>query len=70
MLQLKKGSLVALQDKGKILMKIRSDPIMKQRWDHHCKENYYVNGIEFDEVIEVLVGIVNSRQDCVENAIL
>jgi len=55
----KRASLVALQDKGKILMTIKSDPIMKQRWDRYCKENYYAKGIDFDEVIEVLVGIVN-----------
>jgi predicted nucleotidyltransferase component of viral defense system len=55
----KRTSLVALQDKDKILMTIKSDPTMKQRWDRYCKENYYANDIEFNEVIEVLVDIVN-----------
>ncbi|MHB8134937.1 MAG: nucleotidyl transferase AbiEii/AbiGii toxin family protein [Anaerolineaceae bacterium] len=55
----KRMSLGALQDKDKILLTIKLDPIMKQRWDRYCKENYYANGIEFDEVIEVLINIIN-----------
>jgi predicted nucleotidyltransferase component of viral defense system len=51
----KRRSLGALQDKDKILLTIKSDPIMKQRWDRYCKENYYANGIDFDEVIKVLI---------------
>jgi predicted nucleotidyltransferase component of viral defense system len=51
----KRMSLGALQDKDKILLTIKSDPIMKQRWDRYCKENYYANGIDFDEVIKVLI---------------
>jgi predicted nucleotidyltransferase component of viral defense system len=54
----KRMSLVVLQDKEKILQTIRSDVIMKQRWDRYCKENYYANGIGFDEVIEVITEIV------------
>jgi predicted nucleotidyltransferase component of viral defense system len=56
---IKRTSLLALRDKDQILMTIKSDPIMKQRWDRYCKENYYANGIDFEDVIEVLVGIVN-----------
>lgn len=55
----KRMSLDALQDKDKILLTIKSDPIMRQRWDRYCKENYYANGIDFDEVIEVLIDIIN-----------
>jgi len=55
----KRNSLVALQNKNQILLTIKSDPIMRQRWDRYCKENSYANGIAFDEVIEVLVDIVN-----------
>jgi len=32
---------------------------MRQRWDHYRKENYYANGIEFDEVIGILFEITN-----------
>jgi hypothetical protein len=52
-------SLGALQDKDKILLTIKSDPMMKQRWDRYCKENYYTNGIDFDEVIDVLINILS-----------
>jgi len=55
----KRMSLDAVQDKDKILLTIKSDPIMRQRWDRYCKENYYANGIDFDEVIEVLIDIIN-----------
>ena len=55
----KRMSLAALQDKEKILLTIQSDVIMRQRWDRYCKENYYANGIEFDEVIGVLIDIIN-----------
>jgi predicted nucleotidyltransferase component of viral defense system len=55
----KRMSLTALQDKGKILLTIQSDPVMRQRWERYCKENSYANGIEFDEVIEILMEIIN-----------
>ena len=55
----KRMSLAALQDKEKILLTIQSDPTMRQRWDRYCKENYYAMGIEFDQVIGVLIDIVN-----------
>jgi predicted nucleotidyltransferase component of viral defense system len=55
----KRMSLPALQDKEKIIRTIQSDAIMRQRWERYCKENYYANGIEFDEVIGVLIDIVN-----------
>ena len=55
----KRMSLAALQDKEKIIQTIQSDAIMRQRWQRYCKENFYANGIEFDEVIGVLIGILN-----------
>lgn len=51
--------LEAMQYKDKILMTIKSDPIMRQRWDRYCKENYYANSIDFNKVIDVLINIVN-----------
>lgn len=55
----KRSSLPALNDQRKILQAIQSDTPMKQRWDMYCKENFYANNIEFDEVINSLVEILN-----------
>jgi len=55
----KRMSLAALQNKEEIIRIIQSDSTMRQRWDRYCKENYYANGIEFDEVIRVLIDFVN-----------
>jgi hypothetical protein len=51
-------SIAALQDKNKILREIQPDAIMRQRWGRYCKENYYANSIPFDDVIEIVIGIV------------
>lgn len=55
----KRMSFSALQDQDKILMTIQSDLTTRQRWDRYCKENYYANGIEFEEVIRLLLDLVN-----------
>ncbi len=55
----KRSSLPALKDQRKILQAIQSDSPMRQRWDLYCRENYYANSIEFDEVINSLVEILN-----------
>ncbi len=55
----KRSSLAALQDKEKILLTIQSDVTIRQRWERYCKDNYYAKGIGFDQVIDVLIGIVN-----------
>ena len=54
----RRRSLAALRDMEEIIQAIRADEIMQQRWERYCKENYYASGIEFDEVIEVLIGIL------------
>ncbi len=54
----KRGSLAALQDKETILRTIQSDATMRQRWERYCKDNYYAKGINFDNVIEVLIDIL------------
>jgi predicted nucleotidyltransferase component of viral defense system len=54
----KRMSQKALQSKDEILRNIQSDPTMQQRWDRYSKENYYANGIEFDDVISVLIEII------------
>jgi predicted nucleotidyltransferase component of viral defense system len=51
----KRMSLAALENKNKILLEIQSDAVMRQRWEYYCTENYYANGIGFDEVIAVLL---------------
>jgi len=55
----KRMSLSALQDKAKIIRTVQSDVVIRQRWERYCKEYYYANGIEFDEVMEVLIDILN-----------
>ena len=55
----KRASLTALQDQRKILQAIQSDPLMRQRWDLYCRDNFYANDIEFDEVIKSLDEILN-----------
>lgn len=55
----KRGSLLALQEKEAIFRTIQSDPVMRQRWELYCKENYYAKGIGFDEVIDILSKIGN-----------
>lgn len=55
----KRMSLAALQNKEKIILAIRADVTMMQRWERYCKENYYADGIKFDDVIGVLTDIVS-----------
>lgn len=52
-------SLAALQNRNRILKAIQSDEIMLQRWNRYCTENYFAQGIEFDQVLETLHTIVN-----------
>ena len=56
----RRGSLQALQSKDRILVTIQSDPTMRQRWGRYCKENYYAEGIDFDDVIGAMTDLVNS----------
>ena len=57
----KRMSLMALLEKEKILMTIQSDPIMRQRWDHYIKENYYAIGIMFGDIISTILEIVKEE---------
>ena len=56
----RRGSLQALQGKDRILETLQSDPIMRQRWERYCKENYYAEGIEFDVVIGTMIELLGS----------
>jgi predicted nucleotidyltransferase component of viral defense system len=55
----KRMSMPALQDKDKIVQAIQSNATMRQHWDRYCKENFYANGITFDEAIGVLNNLLN-----------
>jgi len=55
----KRSSLPFLQDQRRILQAIQTDSLMKRRWDLYCRENFYANSIEFDDVINSLVEILN-----------
>lgn len=55
----KRASLTALQDQREILQAIQSDLSMRQRWDLYCRDNFYANSIEFDEVIKSIEEILN-----------
>ena len=57
----RRGSLQALQGKDRILGTIQSDPIMRQRWERYCKDNYFAEGIKFDDVIGAMIDLVNSE---------
>jgi predicted nucleotidyltransferase component of viral defense system len=55
----KRGSLIAIQGSDRILWTIQSDVLMQQRWSRYCADNYYAKGIEFQEVIAVVMALVN-----------
>jgi predicted nucleotidyltransferase component of viral defense system len=56
----RRGSLQTLQGKDSILATIQSDPIMRQRWERYCKENFYAEGIEFDDAIGAMIELLSS----------
>jgi len=55
----RRASLTALRDQREILQAIQSNLPMRQRWDLYCRDNFYANDIEFDEVIKSLEEILN-----------
>jgi predicted nucleotidyltransferase component of viral defense system len=56
----RRGSLQAVQGKDRILATIQSDPTMRQRWERYCRENYYAEGIDFDDVIKTTIELLSS----------
>jgi predicted nucleotidyltransferase component of viral defense system len=56
----RRGSLQTLHGKDRILATIQSDPTMRQRWERYCKENYYAEGIEFDDAIGAMIELLSS----------
>ena len=55
----KRSSLAAIQEKESILTTIQLDSTMRQRWERYSKDNFYANGITFDEVLQVIRNITN-----------
>ena len=55
----RRGSMQTVQEKDRILEAIRTDPTMRQRWSRYCKDNEYAKGIDFDDVIGVMIDILN-----------
>jgi len=55
----RRASLTALRDQREILQAVQSDFPMRHRWDLYCRDNFYANDIEFDEVIKSLEEILN-----------
>jgi predicted nucleotidyltransferase component of viral defense system len=56
----RRESLQALLGKDRILGTIQSDPIMRQRWERYCKENYYAEDIDFDDAIGAMIELLGS----------
>ena len=56
----RRGSLQVLQGKDRILATIQLDPTMQRRWERYCKENYYADGVEFDDVIGAMIELLSS----------
>jgi predicted nucleotidyltransferase component of viral defense system len=56
----RRGSLQALQGKDRILATIQSDPTMRQRWERYCRENYYAEGIDFDDLIVAMIELLSA----------
>jgi predicted nucleotidyltransferase component of viral defense system len=57
----RRGSTQAVQEKDRILETIQSDPTMRQRWLRYCKDKEYAKGIDFDDVIGVIIDIMNPK---------
>ena len=50
----RRQSAMFLPEKQGILSRIRSNETMRQRWALYCREYPYANGIEFDDVMDVV----------------
>jgi predicted nucleotidyltransferase component of viral defense system len=50
----KRGSLAALEQWQTILPMVRGDKTMQERWKRYTVDNYYAEGINFDEALDAL----------------
>jgi len=56
-------STAAIEDHVAILKRIHNDAIMRQRWESYSNTYPYANGIEFDEVVEVLTQVCSELEE-------
>jgi predicted nucleotidyltransferase component of viral defense system len=56
-------SSAAIEGYADILKRIHDDTIMRQRWETYSKTYPYANGIEFDEVIEILIQVCSKLDE-------
>jgi hypothetical protein len=56
----RRGSLQALPVKDRILATIQLDLTMRKRWERYNNQNYYAEGIEFDDVIGAMIELLSS----------
>lgn len=52
-------SVDTLKNASAIIQSIHDDSTMRIRWDRYCKENYFANGIPFEEVIRVIQHVLD-----------
>lgn len=66
----KRQSVAALQGKDQILQAIKADPTLSQHWNRYSRDNYYANGIGFNEVTTVLFDLLQqvTPLDAMESA--
>lgn len=55
----KRESLDALANRKRIIETIRSDGMIRQRWERYCAENEYARGIAFDDVLDIVATIMD-----------
>jgi len=55
----KRESLDALANRKRIIETIRSDGMIRQRWERYCAENKYARGIAFDDVLDIVATIID-----------
>lgn len=55
----KRASLAALQNKDAILQTIQIDEVLNKRWEKYSQEYYYARDISFNQVMQVLTGILS-----------
>ena len=55
----KRESLDALANRKRIIETIRSDGMIRQRWERYCAENRYARGIAFDDVLDIVATIMD-----------
>jgi predicted nucleotidyltransferase component of viral defense system len=55
----KRLSMQTIENGIQILQEIQADPVMRQRWDRYCREYHFARDIQFDDVIEIVRGMIH-----------